>query len=177
MPSKRLPYPFVEPDAVRLTRLEIEALAEKHASEWGYRDGSSMEEVSKNAGVDIEYSHPPNEILLEVPLDMRPIVWLPRKGRKKDDRVTVATGFGHWVLHIQEAQAAHPGCGIQALYDPTSPEARAQAQEFGLAFLMPSNAFTEAWCEGRSQAVADRFDVPTTMTYLRAKSLDLGHAL
>ncbi len=177
MPAKRPSYPYVEPETARLTRLDIEALAERYASEWGYRDAKSLDEVCKAAGVDIEYSHYPNEIMLEVPLDERPVIWLPRKGRKRDDRIIVATALGHNALHVAETQKSHPGCGIQALYQPASAEAREQANMFGMALLMPKDEFAECWHSGRSQAASDRFDVPTKIAYLRAEKLDLGDTL
>ncbi|MFK7746458.1 MAG: ImmA/IrrE family metallo-endopeptidase [Roseobacter sp.] len=174
MPARRPPYPFVEPNASHHPRLEIEVMADRLAHEWGFRDGASLDAVCKNAGVDIEYSHRPNEIMLEVPLQRRPVIWLPRTGRKRDDRVIVATALGHWAIHIKETQKANPGCGVQALYKPDMEDAKAEAEAFGLAFLMPAHDFSEAWVQGRSQAASDRFDVPTKVTYLRAKNLELG---
>ena len=173
MPARRSPYPYVEPDATHQTPLEIEVVADRFANDWGYRDGKTLDEVCKIAGVDIEYSHHPNEIMLEVPLDDRPVIWLPRRGRKRDDRVIVATALGHWALHAEATRAAHPGCGVQALYEPDATEAYKEASSFGLAFLMPSKEFVIEWDQGRSQAASDRFDVPTKVAYLRANSLDL----
>jgi len=174
MPQKHAPYPYFELVAAGVTGLEIEALADRLADEWGFRQGKSLDEVCAKAGVDIEYSHDPNEILLEVPRDGRPVIWLPKRARKRDDRVTIAQGLGHWSLHVERTRAAHPGCGVQALYRPTSDAAAAEAMGFGLAFLMPKGAFVDAWYEGRSQAAADRFDVPTQAAYLRAEALEIG---
>lgn len=174
MPTRRPPYPYVEPDASNQSRFEMEKLAETCAQDWGYRDEKSLDEVCKNAGVDIEYSHRPNEIMLEVPLDARPVIWLPRKGRKRDDRVIIATALGHWALHIEKTKEAHPGCGIQALYEPDTEDALEEANAFAMAFLMPTNEFVNSWCEGKSQAASDRFDVPTKVAYMRAKVLELG---
>jgi Zn-dependent peptidase ImmA (M78 family) len=170
MPPKHPTYPYVEPDAARVSHLEIETLADQKSRDWGYRAGKSLDEVCKNAGVDIEYSHYPNEILLDVSLGAQPVIWLPRKARKRDDRVTVATALGHWCLHVDKTRAAHPGCGIQALYEPASRGAFKEALVFGLAFLMPKEDFLDAWYAGRSQEASDRFDVPTKMAYLRAAS-------
>ncbi len=174
MPAKRLSYPYVEPGAAHQTRVEIEVLADKYAHDWGYRGGEPLDAVCKSAGVDIEYSHRPNEIMLDVPLKKRPVIWLPRTGRKRDDRVIVATALGHWAIHVEETRKANPGCGIQALYEPDSDEALEQARAFGMAFLMPTDEFVDCWGQGRSQAASDRFDVPTKIAYLRAKTLELG---
>ncbi|MDJ1007402.1 MAG: ImmA/IrrE family metallo-endopeptidase [Paracoccaceae bacterium] len=173
MPAKHPPYPFVEPEAARLTPLEIEAVADRNAADWGFREGKSLDEVCKNAGVDIEYSHHPNEILLEAPLDGPPVVWLPRRARKRDDRVTIAKALGHWSLQVEPARKANPGCGIQALYEPGTDDASVEAMAYGMAFLMPKGDFVDAWYEGRSQAASDRFDVPTKIAYLRAEALEL----
>jgi Zn-dependent peptidase ImmA (M78 family) len=174
MPAKRLPYPYVEPRAAGIPRTQIEGLARQKARDWGFHIGGPLDAVCKEAGVDIEYSRPPNEILLEVPLEKRPVIWLPHVARKKDDRVTVATALGHWALHVETARKENPGCGIQVLYKPESNDASDEAHVFGLVFLMPSQEFVEAWLQGRSQAAAERFDVPTKFAYLRAQSLELG---
>ena len=174
MPARRPSYPYVEPVAAQLTSLEIEVLADRYANDWGYRNGKSFDEVCKTAGVDIEYSHNPNEIMLEIPLEDPPIIWLPRKGRKRDDRVTIAIALGHWALHADKTREAKPDCGIQALYEPGSKDALKEATAFGMAFLMPKSEFVDAWYAGRSQAVSDRFDVPTRFAYLRAEILELG---
>ncbi|MEM1362860.1 MAG: ImmA/IrrE family metallo-endopeptidase [Pseudomonadota bacterium] len=174
MPAKHPSYPYIEPDAALVTPLEIEVLADRNANDWGFRNGKSLDEVCKIAGVDIEYSHHPNEIMLEVSLECQPIIWLPRNGRKRDDRVTIATALGHWSLHVDNTRDANQGCGVQALYEPYSDEALKEAVAYGMAFLMPKGEFVDAWYKGRSQEASDRFDVPTKITYLRAENLELG---
>lgn len=174
MPARRPTHPYVQPVPGGQTRLDIEILADKSAHEWGYRDGKSLDEVCTAAGVDIEYSHRPNEIMLEIPLNDRPIIWLPRPSRKRDDRVIVAIALGHWALHAEVTGQAHPGCGIQALYEPDAHHAREEANTFGMVFLMPTDEFIVAWEQGRSQTASDLFDVPTKIAYLRATNLNLG---
>lgn len=174
MPARRPSYPYVEPAPVHQTSSQIEVRANRCGREWGCENGKSLDEVCKAAGVDIEYSHRPNEIMLEVPLNKRPVIWLPRSGRKRDDRVIIATALGYWALHMDETRKANPDCGIQALYKPDSPDAREEANTFCLAFLMPREEFEDVWRQGRSQAASVRFDVPTKITYLRARSLEMG---
>jgi Zn-dependent peptidase ImmA (M78 family) len=174
MPPKHPSYPFVEPGPVHVSALEIEDRADRAARDWGYRKGATLDEVCTNAGVELEYSHYPNEIMLEVRLETRPVIWLPKKARKRDDRVTVATALGHWTLHVDKTREAQPGCGIQALYEPSRRDAFREALAFGLAFLMPKEEFLDAWYNGRSQAVSDHFDVPTKMAYFRAELLELA---
>lgn len=173
MPAKHPSYPYVEPTAAWPTALEIEVLADRCAHEWGCRSGISLDEVCINAGVDIEYSRHPNEIMLEIPIKQQPVIWLPRPGRKRDDRVIIATALGHWAIHIEETKKRNPDCGIQALYAPSSQQAREEASAFGMAFLMPPQEFLASWTEGRSQATSEYFDVPTAFVYLRAASLEL----
>jgi Zn-dependent peptidase ImmA (M78 family) len=176
MPARRLSYPYVEPLVAHQSQLDIELLAENNAHTWGFRSGKSLDEVCKIAGIDIEYSNRPNEIMLDVPPEKQPVIWLPRAGRKRDDRVIIATALGHWALHVDETRKANPGCGVQALYEPDCNKAREEANAFGLAFLMPTEEFVVSWQEGRSQAASDHFDVPTTTAYQRAQSLELGDA-
>lgn len=173
MPARHPSYPFVEPNAMGTTALEIEVLADRYAHDWGCRSGISLDEVCTNAGVDVEYSRHPNEIMLEVPLRQQPVIWLPRPGRKRDDRVIIATALGHWAIQVEETRKANPGCGIQALYSSSSDQAREEASAFGMAFLMPPQEFLASWTEGRSQAASACFDVPTAFVYKRAASLEL----
>lgn len=177
MPAKRAPYPYVEIKATQKSRDEIEAIASHRAHDWGFRSGASLDAVCKNAGVDIEYSRRPNEILLEVPLDKRPVIWLPHVARKKDDRVTLTTALGHWALQVEKTREDNPGCGIQALYKPDTTDASDEAHAFSLAFLMPRQEFVEIWIAGRSQAASEHFNVPTKIAYLRAQAVELGDCL
>ena len=176
MPARHATYPYVEPIAVELPTDTIEATAEDFAERYGYRSGHSLEDLCRAAGVDTEYSHHPNEILLDLPLEGRPVIWLPRDGRKREDRVAIATALGYWALHVPGTRNANPGCGVQALYDPTSTIAAQEAENFGLALLMPQTAFRAAWYEGRAQTAAALFDVPTKTVYLRAERLLLKNA-
>lgn len=171
MPAKHPSYPYVEPTPGGLSLPQIEARVDQCVQEWHFRIEQSMDQLCKTVGVDIEYSHYPNEIMLDAPLSGRPVIWLPRKGRRREDRVTVATALGHWALHVEPTRVAHPGCGVQALYHPALQAAQAEATLFGLSLLMPRADFCEAWYRGRSRTTADHFDVPTKSTYLRAESL------
>ncbi|MFW2588912.1 ImmA/IrrE family metallo-endopeptidase [Sagittula sp. SSi028] len=175
MPPRYPDYPYVEPMAVNATEDEIEnVLADLLANNPGVqlRDGP-LDRVCQSLNVDLEYSLPPHEILLDVPLNRRAVIWLPKNGRPKHDRVAAAIGIGHWILHVPYTREKHPGCGIQALQHPSSKEALQEAKRFALALLMPENDFKALWYEGRARAVADELNVPTQTVYERAAMLDL----
>jgi Zn-dependent peptidase ImmA (M78 family) len=137
------------------------------------RDGGPLDPLCRALNVDLEYSDVPNEILLEVPVDKKAVIWLGKNGKPRHDRLAVAIGVGHWILHVPGSIENHPGCGMQALYAPTEKEAQNEAQRFALALLMPQESFKSLWYEGKAQLVAETLNVPTLSVYDRAKMLRL----
>jgi hypothetical protein len=179
MPRRYPSYPYVEPIAANVTQEEIDAiiadLLHNHPGVF-LREGP-LDGLAHALNVDIEYSSPPHEMMLDVPLNKRAVIWLPKNGRPKNDRVAAAIGFGHWILHVPGTREAHPGCGIQALHRPTDWAAQKEARRFAYTLLMPEEDFRNLWYESRAGGVADACNVPTQVVYERASMLDLsqGH--
>ena len=179
MPKIHPDFPYFEPVAVDLSDEEIDAAIEDLLSQnpgLTPSDGGPLDGLCRALAVDVEYSGQPNDILLDVPAHGRPVIWLPRRGKTRQDRITLAVGLGHWVLHVPQTRDAHPGAGIQALYRPTDPRARQEAQRFASRLLMPEIIFTSLWYEGRATLVVDTLNVPTQAVYDRAKALLLTDA-
>ena len=179
MPKAHPPYPYVEPLPTGVSDLEIEQVIKDFLSQnpWiSLRAGGPLDQVCKALTVDVEYSADPNEILLDVPADGRPVIWLAKNGKQRHDRLTTAIGIGHWLLHVLPTREARPGKGIQALYKPTDGTARAEARRFAYALLMPSNEFIALWYQGRATLTADTLNVPTQAVYDRARGLLLTRA-
>jgi len=176
MPKPYPSYPYVEPLPSDVTDAEIEREIEDMLSQnpgISVRDGGPLDRLCQALNVDVEYSAPPNDILMDVPLDGRAVFWLPRNGKPRQDRMALATGIGHWILHVPLTRDVHPRSGIQALYAPTNPRPQREAERFAFLLLMPKEAFTSLWYEGRAAHVADVLNVPTQAVYDRAKWLEL----
>ncbi len=176
MPRKNPPYPTVEPSACNLTDEQIASHIEDLQSQSpgvNFTDGGSPDVLCRALNVDIEYSGLPNDILLDVAIDKRPVIWLPRRSKSRQDRMMVAVALGFWIIHVPLTREAHPNCGIQALYDPADASALKEALRFGQTLLMPEDMFKSLWYEGRAQLVADTLNVPTQSVYDRAKGLML----
>ncbi|WP_212537390.1 ImmA/IrrE family metallo-endopeptidase [Thetidibacter halocola] len=176
MPKAYPAYPYVEPVAVDPSEDEIERLIRDMLSQSpaiSLRDGGTLDPLCRALNVDVEYAAPPNEILLDVPLDGRAVIWLPRNGRPRHDRLMLAMGLGHWMLHVPNTRQLHPKAGVQALYKPASPRAMTEARRFAYQLLMPQSAFISLWYEGRAMLTAETLNVPTQAVYDRAKDLML----
>ncbi|MFZ7092195.1 ImmA/IrrE family metallo-endopeptidase [Primorskyibacter sp. 2E233] len=176
MPRAYPKYPYVETMAAGLSENEIVQAIDDMLSQnptLSLRDGGPLDKLCRALNVDVEYSDSPNEILLDVPLDRHAVIWLPKRGKPRHDRMTLATGIGHWLLHVPITREAHPRNGIQALYTPSDKTALREARLFAFDLLMPAESFTTLWYEGRAQLVAETLNVPTQAVYDRAKWLDL----
>jgi hypothetical protein len=177
MPCRYPSYPYVEPIVAGLSQAEIDEVIADLLSQNPHisvKGGGPLDPLARALNVDIEYSPPPHEIMLDVPLERRSVIWLPRNGRPKQDRVATAIGIGHWILQVPITREAHPGCGVQALHTPTDRAAQDEARRFACSLLMPEDVFRGFWYEGRAQAVADGLNVPVQTVYERAATLDLA---
>ncbi|WGW04089.1 ImmA/IrrE family metallo-endopeptidase [Tropicibacter oceani] len=176
MPRAYPDYPYIEPIAANLSEAEIVQMVEDMLSQnptISLNDGGPLDKLCRALNVDVEYSDAPNEILLDVPLNRHAVIWLPRRGKPRQDRMTLATGIGHWLLHVPVTREAYPHNGIQALYSPTDTKALREARLFAFDLLMPEETFTNLWYEGRAQLTAETLNVPTQAVYDRARWLDL----
>ena len=179
MPRAYPAYPYIEPIAANLSEAEIVQMVEDMLSQnptISLNDGGPLDKLCRALNVDVEYSDAPNEILLDVPLQRHAVIWLPKRSKPRQDRMTLATGIGHWLLHVPITRESHPLNGIQALYSPTDTKALREARLFAFDLLMPKETFTNLWYEGRAQLIAETLNVPTQAVYDRARWLDLTSA-
>ncbi|CUH75366.1 ImmA/IrrE family metallo-endopeptidase [Tropicibacter naphthalenivorans] len=177
MPRAYPSYPYVEPESPGLTDEDIENVIKDFLSQNPTLSpiyGGPLDGVCRALNVDVEYSDKPNEILLEVPLDRKAVIWLPKNGKPRHDRLATGIGIGHWLLHVLYTRDLHPDHGVQALYQPSNPAVQQEARRFAFALLMPKDKFTQLWYEGRAQLCAETLNVPTQAVYDRAKWLDLS---
>ncbi|WP_299928202.1 ImmA/IrrE family metallo-endopeptidase [uncultured Pelagimonas sp.] len=178
MPRKYPNYPYIEPLTCGKTDDQILAIVDKllvQNPQLSLQDGGPLDSLCRALEVDVEYSDLPNDILLDVPADRNAVIFLAKNSKTRHDRLATATGLGHWLLHVPPTRKAHPDVGIQALYDPTDPEAFNEARRFAFALLMPEAAFKSLWYEGGGQLTAETLNVPTQSVYDRAKTLELSN--
>lgn len=178
MPRAYPNYPYTEPETPGYTDGEIHSIIDDLLAQnpqMSLNDGGPLDSLCRALNVDVEYSDKPNEILLDVPLDRRAVIWLPKNGKPRHDRLATACGIGHWLLHVPHTRDAQPGKGIQALYAGKDDIVQ-EARRFAFALLMPADKFRSLWYEGRAQLCAETLNVPTQAVYDRAKWLTLTHA-
>lgn len=176
MPKRYPDYPYIEPICSQLTEERIVSIVADLISSdpWARAmDGGPLDPICRSLSIDLEYSDSPNEVLLDVPREGRPVIWLARNGKTRYDRFTVAIALGHWVLHVAPRRKPEPDHGIQALYEPTEPRARNEAERFAFELLLPAPVFREMWQGGRAQTISEKVNLPTQLIYDRAKLLML----
>jgi hypothetical protein len=176
MPRRYPHYAYVETMPANLSEEEIEETVDDLVSQTPgvtVMDGAPLDRVCRALAVDLEYSPPPYDLVLDVPLDRTAVIWLPRRGKPRHDRYATAIAIGHWILHVPGTREAFPGCGVQALRQPTEPKALIEARHFAYSLLMPKDLFTNLWYEGKATLVAETLNVPTQVAYERAKLLDI----
>lgn len=105
-------------------------------------------------------------------------IYLPTMTSPARDRFTIAHELGHLFLHYPTLARDYPGQVMIATRwvdddDPDQKRAEWEANWFAAAFLMPANAFTQAYrCESPEE-VSDSFGVSMQAVTVRAKSLGL----
>lgn len=176
MPRKYPNYPYAEVIACDFDDDQIEETVDDLLSQTGavnVSDDKPLDGLCRALNVDVEYSPPPYELVLDVPLDRKAVIWLPRNGKLRHDRMATAIAIGHWILHAPCTREAFPGHGVQAVRNPTDPKALIEARHFAFTLLMPEAQFCSLWYEGKASLVAETLCVPTQSAYERAKMLDL----
>ena len=92
------------------------------------------------------------------------------------DNFTIAHELGHFALHWPHVRKSNPGCGMKATrkVDDTNESLRRcewEANWFASAFLMPEEAFREAYCAGIASEI---FGVTQSAVEVRAKALGIN---
>ncbi|WP_375259096.1 ImmA/IrrE family metallo-endopeptidase [Citreimonas sp.] len=176
MPAKYPSYPYAEVIACDFDDAQIADTVDDLLSQnkaVNVSDGKPLDGLCRALNVDLEYSPPPYDLVLDVPLDRKAVIWLPRDGKLRHDRMATAIAIGHWILHVPVTREAFPRHGVQAVRRPSDPKALIEARHFAFALLMPEPQFRNLWYEGKASLVAEALCVPTQAAYERAKLLDL----
>ena len=177
MPRKYPDYPYREPEPAGLSPTEITTFVQDlcKSEPWNHApEGGPLDALCRALDLDLEYAAPPNEVMLDVPREGRPVVWLDRNSKTRYDRFSVSTALGHWMLHVQPLRSQNLDYGIQALYASTDTPARTEARIFAFELLLPSPDFQDIWFKRRPQILSEDFNLPTHLIYERAKMLLLS---
>jgi predicted transcriptional regulator len=174
------------PIPTRASKAQVHAFAEHVATQLQFRPGDTLEPVVARLGGKIAFQSPlatgeqlPESIVIE---SMRAFtIYISSTTSPQRDRFTIAHELGHLFLHYQMVQKSHPGSVMVATrwIDPNDAEqqrAEWEANWFAAAFLMPVEAFRNAWTAhtGEVSFVARTFGVSDQAASVRAKSLALA---
>ncbi|WP_036109642.1 MULTISPECIES: ImmA/IrrE family metallo-endopeptidase [Luteibacter] len=181
LPNAAVPPADAEaPVALGWSRADVSAVAEELAKQWGYRAGEALEPLVARLGGTIGFidlsENESNYGAIVVESDGSFVISLPQDSGPLRDRFTIAHELGHYALHFfyQRDINRRPIERLRANRFG-SDKAEWEANWFAAAFLMPGNAFREAWKTFNHDllAIADKFKVSQSAASVRAQSLNL----
>jgi Zn-dependent peptidase ImmA (M78 family) len=172
----------VRPEPIKASKATIWAHAERVAIALKFAPGDAIEPVVARLGGRIHYKNvPPGEAKPEsivVKSSKNFTIFLPTMTSPTRDRFTIAHELGHLFLHYPRIAREHPNDWMVATRwvdedDPDQQRAEWEANWFAAAFLMPKDAFSQAYKSESLGEVADTFGVGAQAAKIRAKSLGL----
>jgi predicted transcriptional regulator len=154
----------------RLSRSEIEKLAEEFAQNLGYSTGLSLRRLIEGLGQQVTFAniedHPES---LVVQPDGRFEIFLPMHTSAARDQFTMAHELGHYFLH-------HELKNEVVRYNRSGSDlAEVEANWFAAAFLMPADVFRTFESQPTFR-VANHFGVSEAAAKVRARSLGIDLA-
>lgn len=170
------------PIPIRASKPSVWAHAEKVAIALGFAPGDPIEPIVARLGGKVNYKNvspgekKPESMVVKSQQDFT--IYLPTMTSPARDRFTIAHELGHLFLHYPRIAREHPGELMVATRwvdedDPVQQRAEWEANWFAAAFLMPRDAFVEAYENETADDVADSFGVSLQAVEVRAKSLGL----
>ena len=172
----------VRPQPIRVSKRGIWAYAERAAVALRFAPGDSIEPLVARLGGRILYKNAspgeakPESIVVRSSGDFT--IFLPSMTSSARNRFSIAHELGHLFLHFPRVAREHPGEPMIATRwvdedDPEQQRAEWEANWFGSAFLMPRDAFRDAYKSDPIDEVADSFGVSVQAAQVRAQSLRL----
>ncbi|WP_168336265.1 ImmA/IrrE family metallo-endopeptidase [Rhizobium laguerreae] len=172
---------YENPIPTRASKANVWAFAEEIALNLGFQPGDPIEPIVAEIGGMISYDNPIDEDIPET-IRVEPSsafeIFLPALTSATRDRFTIAHELGHLFLHFPLVQERHPGKGMRATRwvdanDPDLERCEWEANWFAASFVMPGEAFKEAYAHLGEAEVASIFGVSSKAVEVRAKSLQL----
>lgn len=161
---------------IKLSKQEIERLAEGLSRESGYLEHKDLNQVVQQFGGEIEITDfwkddVTGSLIVDGPRDF--VIKVPKHTTRERDRFTIAHELGHYVLHYlvagkddlaEKMVADRYGSGLVEW----------QANWFAASFLMPAKEFQHLFTGEHDQfEVANYFGVSIPAVRTRAKALGL----
>jgi predicted transcriptional regulator len=152
-----------------LTKIDIEALAERFADQVHYQPGSDLHSLIEQLGGQIEI-HDLNELGRTGSIHVRGpgefTIFLPPYTSRLRDRFTIAHELGHYVLHSrfgkQQIRVMREGGG----------RTEWEANWFAAAFLMPAAEFRKVAPNKTDAEIALHFDVSLSAVEVRKRTVE-----
>lgn len=173
---------YMTPVGIGASKGVVEAFAERVASLLAYDIGGSLDEVVTNHGGKIVFGstgkedHESGSIIAREMTDYT--IYLSQNTSRVRDRFTIAHELGHLMLHLPKIKEAGPGAVMRATRwvdetDAGQKRAELEANWFAAAFLMPANAFKQAYRDHGAEYAKELFDVSRAAVDTRARTLGL----
>jgi len=173
---------YCEPTARCFRKNDVQNFAEKMAASVEFFPGGSLEELVAKTGGQLAFGSSgtgDNESgsIIARSLDDY-IIYLSQNTSRLRDRFTIAHELGHLTLHLPKIKENDPDAVMRATRwvdesDDGKKRAEREANWFAAAFLMPREAFTEAFNNGGIAHIQSEFDVSSAAAETRARSLGL----
>jgi Zn-dependent peptidase ImmA (M78 family) len=173
---------YCAPTGTGAPKQSVEKFAEDIAKSLGFAPGGSLEELVAETGGHLVFGSSgagdfESGSIIAKELDNYTI-YLSRNTSRQRDRFTIAHELGHLALHLPKIKADDPDAVMRATRwvdetDEAQKRAEWEANWFAAAFLMPREAFVEAYENGGLLEAQVEFDVSPAAAQTRAKSLGL----
>lgn len=170
---------YIVPTPSRATKSRIFAFAEEQRRRTGLKNGFDLPDLVKKNRGELSYigfmdDDQTDAIVVEPDGAFR--IRLSSHTGALRDNFTIAHELGHFVLHWPLVRKNNPRCGMKATrkVDDTQESLRRcewEANWFASAFLMPEEAFMEAYRAGNASEI---FGVTQAAVEVRAKALGIN---
>lgn len=168
-------YQALEPGKVSGLHIpEIEAVAERLASELDFRPGDDLHNVVEKLGGELFIYDPSlDETRFSGTLVGKDSgsfrILVPARAPLPLENVIIAKELGHYFLHHIYSRAVRP----DEASDPIA-LSNSEAEVFALCFLMPRAKFRKEMLGSDVATLASRYGIPETLVLKRQQLLDRG---
>lgn len=171
---------YSQPTECGLSKAAVYALAANVGAQLGYEPGGELYPVVKHLGgrvaiSDVWSASDATSGAIKIEDDGSFVISLASHTGAERDRFTIAHELGHYVLHYLWPKQKGVAVGAIEAKRYGSGRVEWEANWFAAGFLMPEEAFKDAWVElgGALSLISERFGVSTEAARVRAETLGL----